>query len=331
MTVIRLRRRAAWALVAATAVLGPVGAVLGPPAAAAARLQPCPETAAADTRPRVDQLDPDDPVLTRFVMTIVDRDRASSPDGPDDAPVACRILKTTISMPADATVARPLILAVHGRDGEPARLGALLDTWAEAGYVVAAPRFLTTDKDADDMPTPAAVARQTADARFVLSRVIELAAEPGSPLYGRIDADRIGAAGMSLGGMTTYGLVSNTCCRDTRIDAAILLAAVHRGFDRGRYVTPQLPTLLIQGDRDNGYHNSADTFPTLASPTWFVTLHGSTHSPPFEEPRGPEAPIVDSTTTAFWNRYLRGDDGAERTIIDAVAATGGRASLRHRT
>jgi dienelactone hydrolase len=330
VTVSRLRRRAAWAL-AAAAVVGPLGAVLGPPVAGAARLAPCPEPVRHPARPRVERIDPDDPVLTRFVVTFVDYDRASAPDGPGDAPVTCRVLETTISMPADATVPRPLILVVHGRDGDPAPLGALLDTWAEAGYAVAAPRFLRTDKDADDMPTAAAVARQTADARFVLSRLVELAAVPGSPLSGRVDVDRIGAAGMSLGGMTTYGLVSNTCCRDPRVDAAVLLAAVHRGFDRGRYITPKLPMLLIQGDADNGYHNSVNTYPTLAAPTWFVTLHGSTHSPPFEEPRGPEAPIVDGTTVAFWNRYLRGDDAAEQSIVDTVAAAGGLASLRHRT
>jgi len=328
--VTRLRRRAGWAL-AAVAVFGSFAAVVGPPAAGAARVAACPEAGADPARPRVQRIDPDDPVLTRFVVTFVDHDRRSAPDGPDDgASVDCRVLKTTISMPADATVTRPLILAVHGRDGDPAPLAALLDTWAEAGYVVAAPQFLRTDKDADDMPTAAAVARQTADARFVLSGLVALAEVPGSPLYGRVDVDRIGAAGMSLGGMTTYGLVSNTCCRDPRVDAAVLLAAVHRPFDRGRYITPELPMLLIQGDADNGYHNSVNTYPTLAAPTWFVTLHGSTHSPPFEEPRGPEAPIVDGTTVAFWNRYLRGDSGAEQEIVDTVAAAGALASLRHR-
>jgi pimeloyl-ACP methyl ester carboxylesterase len=135
---------------------------------------------------------------------------------------------------------------------------------------------------------------------------------------------------MSLGGMTVYGLVSNTCCRDARVGAAIILAGVHRDFDVGRYISPQLPLLLVQGDKDNGYHNSTSTFPTLKRPKWFVTLHGSTHSPPFEEPRGAEAPIVDATTTAFWNRYLSGDVASEQTILDSVGASAGLASLRYR-
>jgi hypothetical protein len=44
----------------------------------------------------------------------------------------------------------------------------LLDAWAAAGSVVAAPSFLVGEKDAHDTPTGAAVAQQTADARFVV-------------------------------------------------------------------------------------------------------------------------------------------------------------------
>ena len=224
----------------------------------------------------------------------------------------------------------PLVLAVHGRDGDPVRLGPLLDTWARAGYVVVSPHFLVTDKDDRDKPTARSVARQAADARFVLDRVLALADDPSSALSGRIDPQHIGAAGMSLGGMTVYGLVSQTCCRDPRIGAAVLLAGVRRDFDSGRYIRPKLPSLLLQGDRDPGYHNSISAYQNLDAPKWFVTLHGSTHSPPFETPRGPEAPIVDATTVAFWNRYLRGDVPAQQAIVDAVGRAGPTVSLRYR-
>jgi hypothetical protein len=88
-----------------------------------------------------------------------------------------------------------------------------------------------------------------------------------------------------------------------------------------------VPVLLLHGDADKGYHNSVDAYPTLAAPKWFVTLRGSFHSPPFEVPRGSEAPIVDATTTFFWDRYLRGERAAAHGIVATVAAAGARASL----
>ena len=274
----------------------------------------------------------DAPNVTRIVFTFVDRGRLTDPDARGDhGDVAtCRVLKTAVRFPTGSATPLPLVLAVHGRDGDPAPLEPMLDTWVDAGYVVAAPYFLVTDKDADDKPTGAAVRRQAADARFVLDQLLLLNDDPTSPLHGLIDRHRIGAAGMSLGGMTVYGLVSNTCCRDPRITAAILLAAVHRDFDTGKYVAQHVPVILIQGDNDNGYHNSVEAYLELAAPKWFVTLHGSTHSPPFEVPRGPEAPLVDKATTAFWNLYLDGQPSAKGEIIAPVNASGGSASLQRR-
>jgi dienelactone hydrolase len=272
----------------------------------------------------------DAPNVTRIVFTFVDRGRLTDPDATRDhheAPT-CRVLETVVRMPTGASTPLPLILAVHGRDGDPTRLQPLLDTWVTAGYMVAAPYFLITDKDADDKPTSAAVRRQAADARFVLDQLLILNDDPASPLNGLIDVHRIGAAGMSLGGMTVYGLVSNTCCRDPRIAAALLLAGVHRDFDTGKYVDQHLPVMLIQGDKDIGYHNSVDAYLELAAPKWFVTLHGSTHSPPFEIPRGPEAQLVDATTTAFWNLYLEGRDTAQAQIVAQINASGGNASVQ---
>ncbi len=133
---------------------------------------------------------------------------------------------------------------------------------------------------------------------------------------------------MSLGGLGVYGMISNTCCRDRRIGAAILMAAVRRDFPGERYEDNEVPVLLVQGDEDPGYHNSLDAYPELSPPKWFLTLHGSGHSPPFEMPPGPEAPLVQATTTSFWDRYLKGDDAAGERIVADVRASHGRATLR---
>jgi dienelactone hydrolase len=194
--------------------------------------------------------------------------------------------------------------------------------WAGAGYVVAAPTFLKTKKDAGGKALASEVALQAADARFVLDQVLDRA----GALH--VDDREVGVAGMSLGGMTVYGLISHTCCRDGRISAAVVMAGVHDDFPDGKYVHQTMPVLLIQGDADVGYHHSRDAYPQLAPPKWFITLQGEQHSPPFEVPRGKVAGVVDTTTTLFWNRYLKRDAGAASKIVAVVAATKGKATLQ---
>jgi hypothetical protein len=128
--------------------------------------------------------------------------------------------------------------------------------------------------------------------------------------------------------MTVYGLISHTCCADGRITATVVMAGVHDAFPSGTYRHQDVPVLLLHGDADVGYHNSRSAYTQLAPPKWFVTLHGERHSPPFEVPRGPASAIVDTTTTLFWNRSLKGDAGAAQGIVDAVRATNGKATLR---
>ena len=239
------------------------------------------------------------------------------------------MLRTEIRFPTHAPHSLPLIVVAHGLDGDPSSLATLLDSWARAGYVVAAPKFPTTKKDERGETLRSESIEQASDMSFVIDQMLLRNRAPvAGPLHGRIDGDHIGAAGMSLGGLSVYGLVSNTCCRDPRVDAAVLLAAVRRQFPDDRYEENDVPVLLIQGDADGGYHNSVDAYPELAPPKWFITLRGSVHSPPFEVPPGPEAPLVYKTTAWFWDRYLKGDRTAADRITRAVRASQGRATLR---
>ncbi len=263
-------------------------------------------------------------------MTIVDRTRPS-PGTVAGTALPCRILRTDVRMPRPRRGALPLVVVADGADGDPSALRLLLDAWARAGYVVAAPKFPPTEKGAGGGALPASSADQAHDLSLVLTDLLARAARPTGALAGRIDPHHVGAAGMSFGGLAVYGLISNSCCRDDRITAAVLLAAVRRQFPDEHYEENRAPVLLIQGDADGGYHNSLEAYPELKPPKWFVTLHGSHHSPPFEVPPGPMAPLVARVSTAFWNRYLRGDAAATNAIVQAVRATDGRATLRRAT
>jgi dienelactone hydrolase len=293
--------------VAVALVLLAIGVARPPGAHAVAAASPCADSPAAGT-PRAG--------TTAAGVTRVDFSFAHRVDG------RCRVLVTQVRYPTATSTPLPLLLAVHGADGDPSRLAPLLDVWAADGYVVAAPTFLTTKKDAVGKALKTEVAQQAADARFVLDQLLDRAADH------HIDVHEVGVAGMSLGGMTVYGLISHTCCRDGRIGAAVVMAGVHDDFPDGRYVHQTMPVMLIQGDADIGYHHSRDAYPQLAPPKWFVTLHGERHSPPFEVPRGKAAGIVDATTSAFWDRYLKGDTAAATTIVDVVRATNGKATLQ---
>ena len=234
----------------------------------------------------------------------------------------CRTLVTQVREPSAASTPLPVLLAVHGLDGSPDALAPLLDGWTRADYVVVAPTFPKTKKDARGKALRSEVVDQAADARYVLDQVLDRASEFG------IDPDEVGAAGMSLGGMTVYGLISHPCCEDGRVSAAIVLAGVHDAFPSGTYHHQDVPVLLLHGDADVGYHNSRSAYTQLAPPKWFITLHGEGHSPPFEVPRGPASAIVDTTTVLFWNRYLKGDTAAAPQIVAAVRATDGKATLQ---
>ena len=268
----------------------------------------------------------DDTDLRRVRITLVDRQRPTRAESP---PEPCRVLRTDIRMPLHRVGPLPLIVVAHGFDGDPSSLAPLLDAWARRGYVVAAPRLPTTEKDDDGSSARQESIEQARDLSFVISRLVEASVHRrGGAVSNSIDPQRIGAAGMSLGGLAVYGLISNTCCRDSRVRAAVLMAAVRRQFPDGRYGPNRAPVLLVQGDKDGGYHNSVDAYPELASPKWFVTLHGSGHASPFEVPPGPEAPLVASTTSDFWDQYLGGHHEAAQNIVRTVQASQGRAGLR---
>jgi predicted dienelactone hydrolase len=268
---------------------------------------------------------PDPGPVTVVHETFVDESRPSpasqlQPEAPS------RTLETTIAFPTRAKGPLPLVLLAHGSNGNPSKFTQLIDTWVRAGYVVAAPLFPRSSDTGGNLVGD--YVEQPADVSFVLDRVLRLNRTRRSELDGRIDPKRIGLAGLSLGGFTTYGTVFHSCCRDDRIDAAILMSAVLGSFPNGTYDFRSVPTLLVHGDADGLYPQSVNAYPQLAAPKWFVTLHGGTHAFPFEDTPEASDELVRAVTTAFWDRYLKDERRAQRAIVDAVDASAGLATLQ---
>ncbi len=247
--------------------------------------------------------------VAEVTETFVDDSRPTvAPDGAVNEPT--RALVTTIVHPTtDGPF--PLIVVAHGQTGHPSKMSQLIRMWASAGYVVAAPVFPLTSNVA---PTQAVgdYVNQPADVGFVIDELVDRSRGDG-PLAGVVDEDRVGVAGLSLGGATVYGLAFHSCCRDARVDAVLVMAGLMLPFD-GRYEFPSVPLLVIHG---NGDARGRELYSMAAPPKYLVTIERPVHSQPFENTEDPADGLVATVTVDFFRAYLYGQ---ERALDDLAAA-----------
>lgn len=230
--------------------------------------------------------------------------------------------------PARSAGPFPLVVFSHGYTGTPEAYGALLGALARRGYVVAAPRYPLSSRGAPGWPTIADLPNQPGDVSFVITQVTA-AARGGSWLTGLIDRDRIAAGGHSLGGMTTYAVAYNSCCRDPRVDAAIVLAGFAGGFQGTWFDGPPVPLLAVHGDRDRtvAYELGVRAFEQAKPPKYLVTILGGNHSDDMHGGATPGQRMVAAAMVDFLDAYLRHD---RRALVRLRADTerSGLASLR---
>ena len=148
-----------------------------------------------------------------------------------------------------------------------------------------------------------------------------LNAEPGDPLKGRIDPGRVGAAGHSMGAGVTMGAGWNTCCRNERVRAGVLMAGNMPTFYRGDwFLPPSPPILVIHGDQDDvtPYVGGRRIFSNAESPKFLLTILGGDHGAPFSgRADHPQAGVVVAATVDFFDAYLKGrPDGLARLRVD---------------
>ena len=273
-------------------------------------------------------------------MTFVDTARSTPPwDGMPGKP--SRTLVTTIWYPARASgsVASgdngpyPLIVFAHGLGGSPQDYQQLLAAWAAAGYVVAAPLFPLSSSQTPGGPDGGDIGNQPGDMSFVIDQVLSASVAPNGPLSGLVDPNEIGAAGHSNGAITTLGLVANSCCLDTRVKAAVVMAGTTEGLGRGSYDLAKAPPLLVVSDVHDGlvpYADAVAVFNGARGPKALLTLSwdsssdstGSTAHMAASGVVGPTSGPVIKSTTAFFNAFLKGEHGALQAV-----STNGRSSL----
>jgi hypothetical protein len=168
---------------------------------------------------------------------------------------------------------------------------------------------------------------------FVTDQVLKASAAVGGPISGLVNPKEIGAAGHSNGAITTLGLVANSCCRNTRVKAAVIMAGTTEGLGRGHYELTKAPPLLVVSDRHDGlipYADAVAVFNQTRGPKALLTLDwdspsdstGSTAHMAASGVVGPTSVPVIQATTAFFNVFLKHKLGE----LSAVSSDG-RSSL----
>ena len=224
-----------------------------------------------------------------------------------------RTLRVRFFTPApDATtVASPLpvILFSHGNSATPEDYTPLLTDIARRGYFVVAPAFPLTNADAPRGNTAGDLVHQPGDVSFVLDQVIAQARRPGW-MHGLVDPKRIAAGGHSLGGITTYGVAFNACCRDRRIKAAFVIDGLAAGFPDAMYFTGiHTPLLVIHGGKDAevAIKVGRAAFDRANPPKYFMTILSGRHSSDAHGGDSPGQRALTSGLLGFLDRYLRDD------------------------
>lgn len=196
----------------------------------------------------------------------------------------------------------PLVVFAAGFAVGPSTYAALLQSWAQAGFVVAAPRFPLTDPSvAGANLDEADIANQPADLRFVTDALVA----PGSPFAPDINASRVGLAGHSDGAETVLAAsLAPVPPGEPPYRAVIAMSPQPL---RGPNPSADCPLLVIEGNADtiNPPRRAYATYSEAAPPKYLEILNGGGHLPPFEA-GSVWLPTIDAVTREFLDVYVAG-------------------------
>jgi predicted dienelactone hydrolase len=208
-------------------------------------------------------------------------------------------LPTSVWYPVDTAQKFPIVVFSPGYQIAPDRYDVLTTAWAQAGFVVAEVDY------PDTAPGSPPIESDMVNHPHELAQVISyLLSDDRFP-----HNQTVGVAGQSDGGDVSLAATYNTCCRDPRIKAAIILSGAEDSIFGGRYFTASGPPLLVaQGDEDtiNPPGCSDLIFDQAPEPRYYLDIPDASHLSAYTAPAGPEVEEVNDVSISFLKGYLKG-------------------------
>jgi predicted dienelactone hydrolase len=242
----------------------------------------------------------------------------------------------------------PLVVFSHGSGGTRVGYIFLTEFLASHGFVVVAADHIGNSRytivngqvvKAGGPRAQASAADRPKDVRFLIDTMTRMNAGSDGRFAGRIDIDKLAAAGMSFGGSTTMNVID----QDRRVKAAIMLAPGGPTGDRTNFTTP---VMMMIGTEDSTIREAGNTrnrnyFEASKGPKYLVEIKDGGHytftsvdqyNPEYGNGIGkgkritaPDqdvtylAPaeshkIVNAYALAFLGLYLRGESGYQKFL-----------------
>jgi predicted dienelactone hydrolase len=228
-------------------------------------------------------------------VSFEDRARPINANAKHDA-APSRTLTTSIYYPARGSASLlgapplavggpfPLLMYSHGYGSNRGEAQHLGERAASHGYVLVAVDFPFTNTDrllSGARLDTSDIGNQAGDQTFLIDQLLALSHDPRHVLSEAVDAARIGATGVSMGGLTTLLLAFHPRLQDPRIRAAAPIAPLSSFFLPQFYHTRELPLLVISGDLDAFIDydlNARRSFERSSPNARLVTLAKGTHA-----------------------------------------------------
>jgi predicted dienelactone hydrolase len=243
--------------------------------------------------------------VDRRDLRLVDASRPTPANGGFPG-AATRTLEATVWLPKRAPGFRPLVIYSHGFLSERRDGAYLARHLASHGYVVASADYPLSNGHAPGGPTLRDVGNQPGDVSFLIDTLLDAKAAtaatpaaavasgrttpaaavasgrttPAAALPVGIDRDRIGAVGLSLGGLTTTLVAFHPDLRDPRVRAAVSIAGPLFLFSPAFFETAHVPFLVIAGTDDAfiDYETNAGVVAERDPGALLLTLKGASHA-----------------------------------------------------
>lgn len=225
-----------------------------------------------------------------------------------------RVLVTDLFVPVGASGPRPLVVFAHGWNSEPGVYATLLEEWAAAGFVVAAPVFPESTDLYPGSPV-SDYADQALDISFVITSLLH---DQGVP----VDPTRIAVTGHSDGGTDVALMALDPAYADARVRAYVSMSSeLPSGVAAYTVATTSAALLVVVGSADEYglYPLSTQVFQTAQAPAKAMLVEpGGDHLGSFIGAT-PAAAAMRDAETQFLELALEPRTPTAAAIDDALA------------